>query len=96
MCGAHPLVNQRLAALAQARCACRARPAARLHSPASGRALDLYTNAPGLNLYTGNYLDGTQVRAHRCRRSFCSLEACTVHGQSHSTDSIGSGQLTCA
>lgn len=48
--------------LSQARCACRPRPAARLHSPASGRALDLSTNAPGLNLYTGNYLDGTQVR----------------------------------
>ena len=36
--------------------------AARLYSLATGRAMDLSTNAPGVNLYTGNYLDGTTVR----------------------------------
>jgi aldose 1-epimerase len=35
-------------------------PAARLHDPASGRTLELTTSAPGLQLYTGNGLDGTQ------------------------------------
>ena len=32
--------------------------AARLWSPASGRALEVLTTAPGLGLYTGNALDG--------------------------------------
>ena len=58
-------VHQSLDACTSARCMCRPRPAARLHSPASGRALELSTNAPGLNLYTGNYLDGTQVQGRR-------------------------------
>jgi aldose 1-epimerase len=33
--------------------------AARLRDPASGRTLELATSAPGLQLYTGNALDGT-------------------------------------
>ena len=33
--------------------------AARLFDPASGRKLDLHTTEPGLQLYTGNRLDGT-------------------------------------
>jgi aldose 1-epimerase len=33
--------------------------AARLRDPASGRALELSTTAPGLQLYTGNGLDGS-------------------------------------
>eukprot|EP00884_Botryococcus_braunii_P013505 jgi/Botrbrau1/22155/Bobra.0206s0078.1 len=33
--------------------------AATVYSPNTGRAMDLYTNAPGLQLYTGNHLDGT-------------------------------------
>jgi aldose 1-epimerase len=36
-------------------------PAARLHDPASGRVMELLTSAPGLQLYTGNLLDGTIV-----------------------------------
>lgn len=33
--------------------------AARLTEPASGRMLEVYTNEPGLQCYTGNFLDGT-------------------------------------
>jgi aldose 1-epimerase len=33
--------------------------AARVSDPASGRALDVFTTEPGLQLYTGNQLDGT-------------------------------------
>ena len=33
--------------------------AARLTAPSSGRALDVYTSEPGVQLYTGNFLDGT-------------------------------------
>jgi aldose 1-epimerase len=35
------------------------RRAATLQHPASGRVLEVYTTAPGLQLYTGNQLDGT-------------------------------------
>lgn len=35
--------------------------AATLHSPASGRTMDLYTNMPGLQIYTGNNLNGSTV-----------------------------------
>jgi aldose 1-epimerase len=45
------------------------RPAARLEHPASGRSLELHTTEPGLQVYTGNFLDGTLVgtsgRAYR-------------------------------
>lgn len=37
------------------------RLAARLEEPGSGRVLELHTTAPGLQLYTGNFLDGTIV-----------------------------------
>lgn len=33
--------------------------AATLHDPQSGRVLDVHTTEPGLQLYTGNFLDGT-------------------------------------
>ncbi|MFL5539190.1 MAG: aldose epimerase family protein [Longimicrobiaceae bacterium] len=35
------------------------RPAARLADPASGRVLEVLTTQPGMQLYTGNFLDGT-------------------------------------
>ena len=35
------------------------RPAARLADPASGRVLEVFTTEPGMQLYTGNFLDGT-------------------------------------
>ncbi|MBM9465867.1 aldose epimerase family protein [Nakamurella leprariae] len=34
--------------------------AARVHAPASGRTLEIVTDQPGLQLYSGNHLDGTQ------------------------------------
>ncbi len=37
------------------------RPAARLRDPASGRMLEIHTTQPGLQLYTGNGLDGSLV-----------------------------------
>ena len=44
------LVNGKISAL---------RPAARLHDPASGRVMELYTTQPGIQFYSGNFLDGT-------------------------------------
>ncbi|HEX5871394.1 MAG TPA: hypothetical protein VFY65_13295, partial [Longimicrobium sp.] len=35
--------------------------AARVHEPVSGRVLELFTTEPGLQFYSGNYLDGTSV-----------------------------------
>ena len=35
------------------------RPAARVTDPASGRTMTVLTTEPGIQLYTGNYLDGT-------------------------------------
>lgn len=37
--------------------------AARLRAPVSGRTLEVWTTEPGLQLYTGNFLDGTIVGA---------------------------------
>jgi len=37
------------------------RPVAVLHDPASGRVLRLAANQPGVQLYTGNFLDGSAV-----------------------------------
>ncbi|MGH8141115.1 MAG: aldose epimerase family protein [Steroidobacteraceae bacterium] len=34
-------------------------PAARLEDPATGRVMEIDTNQPGLQLYTGNFLDGS-------------------------------------
>ena len=39
------------------------RPAATLYDPASGRRLEVFTDQPGLQLYTGNFLDGS-LRGH--------------------------------
>ena len=33
--------------------------AAKVTSPASGISLEVYTNEPGIQVYTGNFLDGT-------------------------------------
>jgi aldose 1-epimerase len=35
------------------------RPAARVTEPESGRVLEVYTTEPGVQFYTGNFLDGT-------------------------------------
>jgi aldose 1-epimerase len=37
------------------------RPAARLSDPASGRVLSIYTTAPGIQFYSGNFFNGTLV-----------------------------------
>jgi aldose 1-epimerase len=37
------------------------RPAARLEDPVSGRVLEMSVTAPGLQVYSGNFLDGTVV-----------------------------------
>ena len=37
------------------------RPAARLEDPVSGRRMDLLVTAPGVQFYSGNFLDGTTV-----------------------------------
>jgi aldose 1-epimerase len=51
------------------------RPAARAFEPGSGRILDVLTDAPGLQFYTGNNLDGALVgparRAYRQSDGFC-------------------------
>lgn len=36
-------------------------PAAELYDPGTGRVLDVYTDQPGIQFYTGNFLDGTIV-----------------------------------
>jgi aldose 1-epimerase len=35
------------------------RPAARLEDPASGRVMEMFVTAPGLQVYSGSFLDGT-------------------------------------
>jgi aldose 1-epimerase len=35
--------------------------AAELHEPLSGRLMKIFTTEPGIQLYTGNYLDGTNT-----------------------------------
>ncbi|HEV7991294.1 MAG TPA: aldose epimerase family protein [Gemmatimonadaceae bacterium] len=51
--------------------------AARLTEPTSGRSLDIYTTEPGVQYYSGNFLDGTTVgkSGHKYqRRSGVALE----------------------
>jgi aldose 1-epimerase len=38
--------------------------AARLHDPKSGRTMEVWTTEPGVQLYTGNFLDGTLKGPH--------------------------------
>ena len=51
------------------------RLAARVTEPTSGRAMEVWTTEPGVQLYTGNYLDGTPDgkggRPYRRRYAFC-------------------------
>jgi aldose 1-epimerase len=35
--------------------------AARLRDPSSGRVMDVYTSAPGIQVYSGNFLDGASL-----------------------------------
>ncbi len=49
--------------------------AARVTEPTTGRVLDVYTTEPGLQFYSGNFLDGSitgkSSRAYRHRYGFC-------------------------
>ena len=49
--------------------------AARVEDPGSGRALELWTNQPGVQFYSGNFLDGTVTgkygRVHRQYDALC-------------------------
>ena len=49
--------------------------AARVEDPGSGRVLELWTNQPGVQFYSGNFLDGTVTgkygRAHRQYDALC-------------------------
>lgn len=51
------------------------RPAARVYEPRSGRTLDVFTTEPGMQLYTGNSLDGSLTgksgRAYGAHAGFC-------------------------
>jgi len=49
--------------------------AARLESPYSGRILELFTDQPGLQVYSGNYLDGS-VRGKAGRHYLKSAAIC--------------------
>jgi len=49
--------------------------AARVEEPITGRVLDVYTTEPGLQFYSGNFLDGSIIgksgRVYRHRYGFC-------------------------
>jgi aldose 1-epimerase len=49
--------------------------AAQVVEPASGRTLDVYTTEPGLQFYSGNFIDGRVIgkagRVHRPRAGLC-------------------------
>lgn len=49
--------------------------AARVIEPASGRLMEVYTTEPGVQFYSGNFLDGTHTgrggMVHRRRSGFC-------------------------
>ncbi len=49
--------------------------AARVYEPTTGRVMEVYTDQPGVQLYTGNFLDGSKVGkrgiAYGYRNGFC-------------------------
>ena len=51
------------------------RLAARVSEPTTGRVMEVWTTEPGMQLYTGNYLDGTDIgkggKPYRYRYGFC-------------------------
>ena len=64
------------AALASAGSFCAARQnAATVYEPISGRILEVFTTEPGVQFYTGNFLDGTSLgksgRPYPRRSGFC-------------------------
>ena len=53
----------------------RLRPAARVCEPSSGRVMEVLTTQPGIQFYSGNFLDGSNVgkggAVYRIRNGFC-------------------------
>lgn len=52
----------------------RLRPAARVTEPGSGRMMEVFTTEPGIQFYSGNFLDGTEKgkgSEYRHRYGFC-------------------------
>ncbi|MBP5516842.1 MAG: galactose mutarotase [Bacteroidales bacterium] len=50
------------------------RPCARLESPISGIVMEVYTTSPGMQVYTGNFLDGVVGKngtSYLCRSAIC-------------------------
>ncbi|HOK95167.1 MAG TPA: aldose epimerase family protein [Anaerohalosphaeraceae bacterium] len=49
--------------------------AARVYEPSTGRLMEIYTNEPGIQFYSGNFLDGTltgkEGRVYKHRYAFC-------------------------
>ncbi len=49
--------------------------AARVHEPTSGRVMEVWTTEPGIQFYSGNFLDGTNIgkdgRIYKHRYGFC-------------------------
>jgi aldose 1-epimerase len=49
--------------------------AARVYEPTHGRVMEIYTTEPGIQFYSGNFLDGTNVgkggRVYEHRYGFC-------------------------
>jgi len=48
----------------------RVKKAASLYDPGSGRLMELYTDQPGLQFYSGNFLDGSRKGKHRIAYPF--------------------------
>ncbi len=50
-------------------------PAARVYEPTTGRVMEVFTTEPGVQFYTGNFLDGSSVgkggKAYQHRCGFC-------------------------
>lgn len=51
------------------------RPAARVVHPATGRVMEVLTTEPGIQLYTGNYLEGTPETGNAPKQGAFCLEA---------------------
>lgn len=46
--------------------------AAKVKDPSSGRVMEIYTTEPGIQFYTGNYLDGSEGgNGHKQHEAFC-------------------------
>ena len=50
-------------------------PAATVYEPTSGRVMEIYTTEPGIQFYSGNFLDGSNIgkdgRVYKHRYGFC-------------------------